>query len=94
MQQLLARVGGHKVHLKPEVESALMEVAEGLVGQALSFGCSMARRRQGSGSAAEDLTLQPADVAAFLEQTWYAQACLCMVSSSFAPLLDEQWSLS
>ena len=58
--------------MKPEVESALTKVAEDLVGQALSFGCSMARRRQASGAAAtEDLLLQPADLAAFLEQTWY-----------------------
>lgn len=71
MQQLLGRVGGPKVHLKPEVESALTKVAEDLVGQALSFGCSMARRRQAPGAAAEDLVLQPADLAAFLEQTWY-----------------------
>ena len=71
MQQLLARVGGPKVHMKPEVESALTKVAEDLVGQALSFGCSMARRRQAHGAAPEDLVLQPADLAAFLEQTWY-----------------------
>ena len=71
MHQLLARVGGPKVHMKPEVESALTKVAEDLVGQALSFGCSMARRRQAPGAVAEDLVLQPADLAAFLEQTWY-----------------------
>lgn len=70
LQQLLKRVGGPKVHMKPSMESALGQVAEDLVGQALSFGCSMARRRQGTGAAAEDLVLQPADLAAFLEQTW------------------------
>ena len=73
MQQLLARVGGPKAHMKPEVESALTQAAEDLVGQALSFGCSMARRRQTPGAPAEDLVLQPADLAAFLEQTWYEQ---------------------
>ena len=57
--------------MKPGVESALGQVAEDLVGQALSFGCSMARRRQAAGATAEDLVLQPADLAAFLEQTWY-----------------------
>ena len=71
MQQLLAKVGGPKLHMKPEVEAALSEMTEDLVGQALSFGCSMARRRQGAAASAEDLTLQPADVAAFLEHTWY-----------------------
>lgn len=70
MQQLLTRVGGPKVHMKPEVEAALGNMADNLVSQALSFGCSMARRRQSSGAAAEDLVLQPADVATFLEQTW------------------------
>ena len=72
MQQLLAKVGGPKLHMKPEVEAALSEMTEDLVGQALSFGCSMARRRQGTAASPEDLTLQPADVAAFLEHTWYA----------------------
>lgn len=71
LQQLLARVGGPKVHMRPGVESALGQVAEDLVGQALSFGCSMARRRQAAGATAEDLQLQPADLAAFLEQAWY-----------------------
>ncbi|DBA85529.1 TPA: hypothetical protein ACH3X2_000468 [Trebouxia sp. C0005] len=72
MQQLLAKVGGPKLHMKPEVEAALSQMTEDLVGQALSFGCSMARRRQGAAASPEDLTLQPADVAAFLEHTWYA----------------------
>lgn len=71
MQQLLTRVGGPKAQMKPQVESALTQLAQDLVGQALSFGCSMARRRQAPGAAAEDLVLQPADLAAFLEQTWY-----------------------
>ncbi len=70
IQQLLTKVGGGKLHMKPEVETALTDMTEDLVGQALSFGCSMARRRQGAGASAEDVVLQPADVAAFLEHTW------------------------
>lgn len=70
LQQLLTKIGGSKLHLKPEVETALTELIEDLIGQALSFGCSMARRRQSAGAAAEDLVLQPADVAAFLEHSW------------------------
>ena len=70
LNQLLARVGGPKLHLKPEAEAALVPVVEDLVGQALSFGCSMAQRRQSAGASGEDLQLQPADVAAFLEHNW------------------------
>lgn len=67
---MLLRVGGPKLHLKPEVEVALTEAADELLGQALSFGCSMARQRQKNGGSAEEQLLQPADVAAFLEHSW------------------------
>lgn len=69
---MLTRIGGPKakISLKPEVEAALTEVADELLGQALSFGCSMARQRQKNGAAAQEPGLQPADVAAFLEHSW------------------------
>lgn len=110
MQQLLTRVGGPKAQMKPQVESALTQLAQDLVGQALSFGCSMARRRQapggggagGGGAAAEDLVLQPADLAAFLEQTWYglhllsvffsAYKCIGMIPfTDLAAFLGQTW---
>lgn len=67
---MLKRVGGPKLQLKPEVETVLTELADELLGQALSFGCSMARQRQKNGASAEEQALQPADVAAFLEHSW------------------------
>lgn len=70
LEQMLKRVGGPKLQLKPEVETVLTELADELLGQALSFGCSMARQRQKNGASAEEQALQPADVAAFLEHSW------------------------
>ena len=75
---MLARVGGPKLHLKPEVESVLTELADELLGQALSFGCSMARQRQKNGATAEEQALQPADVAAFLEHSWSVMPDFCV----------------
>ncbi|KAK9809118.1 hypothetical protein WJX72_009572 [[Myrmecia] bisecta] len=64
LQRIMRKVAGPHGELAPDVEPVLRELAEQFIGGAVSFGCTLAKRRKAE-------VVEPADVAVYLERTWH-----------------------
>ena len=63
------RAAGGEGSMTPEVEAAMMELADDWLSATLAFGCGAARRQRSQ-------MLEPSDLAPYLQRVWYGYATL------------------
>ena len=73
MQRLVRRVAGENAELKPEAAIALMQIVADMTGSAINFAAGIASRRAGTAK-----EIRTADLAVYLERTWWAAMVDCV----------------
>ena len=69
-RKAVAAAGDAEAEMEPALDAALIQLADDFISGAVAFGSGLARRRKSS-------KLDAADVAVFLEQTWYSYRWAC-----------------